>query len=170
MSIPFTIRPVRAEDAQGLCALRSMAGIYENTLGLPSARLEQTQAFLAGLGPNDHQFVAVGEDGLVLGVAGLQVQANPRTRHVGGVGIYVHRDYQGKGIGTALLGTLLDLADNWLMLVRVELEVLADNEGAIRLYERLGFEKEGLKRKTTVRRGAYVDEYIMGRLRPEGKV
>ncbi len=166
----FTIRPVRPEDAEGLYALRRMPGVYENTLGYPSVRLEQAQAFLSGLGPNDHQFVAVTEDGLVLGIAGLQVYANPRTRHAGSVGIYVHRDYQGQGVGTALLQTLLDLADNWLMLVRVELEVFTDNEGAIRLYERLGFEKEGLKRKTTVRNGAYVDEYVMARLRPDGTV
>ena len=51
------------------------------------------------------------------------------------------------------------------MLVRVELEVFADNEQAIRLYEKLGFEKEGLLRMTTVRNGRYVDEYKMARLR-----
>ena len=61
---------------------------------------------------------------------------------------------------------ILDLADNWLMLVRVELEVFADNERAIRLYEKFGFEKEGLLRMTTVRCGQYADEYKMARLRP----
>ena len=62
--------------------------------------------------------------------------------------------------------TVLDLADNWLMLVRVELTVFADNERAIHLYEKLGFEKEGLKRMTTVRDGKYADEYMMARIRP----
>lgn len=52
------------------------------------------------------------------------------------------------------------------MLVRVELEVFSDNEGAIRLYESLGFQKEGLQRMATVRGGRYVDEYLMARLRP----
>lgn len=68
--------------------------------------------------------------------------------------------------GDALLNEILDLADHWLMLVRVELEVFSDNEGAIRLYESLGFQKEGLKRMATVRGGRYVDEYLMARLRP----
>ena len=36
-------------------------------------------------------------------------------------------------------------------------------------YEKLGFEKEGCKRMTTVRNGRYVDEYVMARLRPVGK-
>ncbi len=83
----FIIRPPRTEDAEGINALRRMPGVFENTLGIPSARLDQTQSFLAGLGANDHHFVAVLEDGTVLGVAGLQVHANPRTRHVGSIGI-----------------------------------------------------------------------------------
>ena len=62
--------------------------------------------------------------------------------------------------------TLLDLADNWLMLLRVELEVYADNERAIALYEKMGFQREGLRRMATVRRGRYIDECSMARLRP----
>ena len=77
----------------------------------------------------------------------------------------VRPDCQGQGIGTALLKTLLDLADNWLMLERVELTVFADNHHAIHLYEKLGFEKEGLKRMTVIRNGQYADEYLMARLR-----
>ena len=87
-------------------------------------------------------------------------------RHVGSIGLFVHTDYQNQGVGTALMKAMLDLADNWLMLVRVELEVFADNERAIRLYEKFGFEKEGLLRMTTVRCGQYADEYKMARLRP----
>ena len=79
--------------------------------------------------------------------------------------LFVRWDCQGQGIGTALLEAVLDLADNWLMLRRVELEVYADNGGAIRLYERLGFETEGCKREAAVKAGAYVDTLVMARLR-----
>lgn len=41
-----------------------------------------------------------------------------------------------------------------------------DNDRAIRLYEKPGFQKEGLRRMATVRKGAYIDEYMMSRLRP----
>ncbi|MGN8897066.1 GNAT family N-acetyltransferase [Flavonifractor sp. HCP28S3_F3] len=161
----YTIRPTRPEDAEGTAALRKMPGVFENTLGLPSYRAADSAAFINGLGPNDHHFVAVLEDGTVIGAAGLQVFSNPRMRHVGSVGLFVHTDYQNMGVGTALMRTLLDLADNWLMLVRVELTVFADNQRAIHLYEKLGFEKEGLKRMSTVRDGQYADEYMMARLR-----
>ena len=60
----------------------------------------------------------------------------------------------------------LDLADNWLNLERLELEVYADNEAAISLYKRFGFEHEGTLRKHAFRDGVYVDSIMMGRLRP----
>ena len=165
----YTIRPIEPQDAEGAAALRRMPGVFENTTGLPSCRTADSEAFIAGLGPDDHNFVAVLEDGTVIGCAGLTVCSNPRMRHVGSVGLYVHADYQNQGVGTALMKVLLDLADNWLMLVRVELEVFADNERAIHLYEKLGFEKEGLLRMTTVRSGRYVDDCKMARIRIPGE-
>ena len=162
----YIIRPTEPKDAAGTAALRRMPGVFENTLGLPSCRTADSEDFVSHLGPNDHHFVAVLEDGTVIGATGLHLESNPRMRHVGGVGLMVHADYQNMGVGTALLKTLLDLADNWLMLKRVELTVFADNERAIHLYEKLGFEKEVLKQMTTVRDGKYADEYMMARIRP----
>ena len=49
------------------------------------------------------------------------------------------------------------------MLVRLELGVYKDNEKAIKLYESLGFEKEGVKKYSAIKNGEYVDEIIMGR-------
>ena len=109
--------------------------------------------------------MAVAEDGTVIGSAGLNVHPNPRMRHGAELGILVHTDYQNQGVGTALMKTVLNLADNWLMLVRVELEVFADNERAIHLYEKFGFKKEGLLRMSVVRDGQYRDNYKMARLR-----
>ncbi len=43
------------------------------------------------------------------------------------------------------MSEILDLADTWLMLVRIELGVFTDNEKAIKLYEKFGFEIEGTK-------------------------
>ena len=164
----YTIRPTRLEDMEGFNALRRMPGVFENTLGLPSERLERSVEGYRAMGRDDHSFVAVLPDGTLIGAATLRVCPSPRMRHVGTVGLFVHTEYQNMGVGTALLKTLLDLADNWLMLVRVELEVFADNQRAIHLYEKFGFEKEGLLRMTTVRNGRYVDDYKMARIRVPG--
>ena len=142
----YTIRPTRLEDMEGFNALRRMPGVFENTMGLPSERVQRNIDGFQAMGPDDHSFVAVLPDGTLIGAATLRVCPSPRMRHVGTVGLFVHTEYQNMGVGTALLKTLLDLADNWLMLVRVELEVFADNQRAIHLYETLGFETEGRKR------------------------
>ena len=162
----YTIRPMAAGDMEGFNALRRMPGVMENTLGLPSERVERNIDGFQRMGPDDHVFAAVLEDGTLIGTAGLNVHPNPRMRHGATLGILVHTGYQNQGVGTALMKTVLDLADNWLMLVRVELEVFADNERAIHLYEKFGFEKEGLMRMSVVRDGQYQDNYKMARLRP----
>ncbi len=161
----YTIRPIGPEDAEGAAALRRMPGVFENTLGLPSYRTADSEAFIAGLGPDDHNFVAVLDDGTVIGCAGLTVCSNPRMRHAGSVGLYVHTDYQNKGVGTALMETLLDLADNWLGLTRVELTVWADNQAALALYRKAGFVEEGVARDYGLRHGVLVDALYMARVR-----
>lgn len=167
----FTIRPLSAADAEGVNLLRRTPGCFENTLGIPSERIEDDLEFIQCLGSNDHQLVAVTADPhgceMLIGMAGLSIFGNPRLRHSASLGIMVLPEYQGMGVGTALMAALMDLADNWLMLVRVELGVYPDNERAIRLYETFGFEREGVKRKAAIRSGQYVDEIVMGRLRQD---
>ena len=63
------------------------------------------------------------------------------------------------------LEALIELADNWLDLRRLELTVFADNAPAITLYERFGFAREGLHRAHAFREGTYADALAMGRLR-----
>lgn len=163
------IRPMQASDGRGINALRRMPGVFENILGIPSENLARSEAFASGNDPLNHVFVAIDNSvanaPMVVGTAGLHLNGNPRMRHSANVGIMVHADYQGQGIGKALMQALLDLADNWLMLTRVELSVFTDNHRAIMLYEKLGFEKEGIKRQAAIRNGTYEDEYLMSRLR-----
>ena len=76
----------------------------------------------------------------------------------------VHKDFQDNDVGTALMEAIIDIADNWLMLVRVELTVFVDNQRAIHLYEKLGFQKEGIKKMAAIRSGKYIDEISMARI------
>lgn len=163
------IRPIEAKDAAGVAQLRRTPGVFENMLGIPSYRNTTSEEYISGLGSTSHVFVAVDTDSepseQVIGLSGLEVGHMDRVRHSGGMGIMVHPDYQGQGIGKQLMEAVLDMADNWLMLVRVELTVYADNHRAIHLYEKYGFEKEGLKRMAVIRSGQYIDELIMARFR-----
>jgi putative acetyltransferase len=143
--------------------LRLMQTSLDYTLALPSERIEGSRRRVESLGPDDHSFVAV-LDGKIVGMCGLHVAAGKR-RHSASLGMSVDDEHQGQGIGRKLMEAMLDLADNYLGLVRVELEVLVDNPRAIHLYERMGFEHEGCKRKAIFRGGQYADAFVMARLR-----
>lgn len=162
----LNIRPIRIEDAKYINEMRIMDGVRENIMGITSERMSRSEGFINGLTNNDHIFVAeVEKDGFkkVVGNVGMHVSSTNRTRHCAEIGIMVHSDFQGKGIGRELLNKVIDLADNWLMLVRLELSVYVDNEKAINLYKSLGFEIEGTKKYAAIRNGKYEDQYIMAR-------
>ena len=74
-----------------------------------------------------------------------------------------------KGVGSALLNALIELADQWLSLRRLQLDVLVDNQAAIALYEKCGFNKEGIRRDYAFREGRFVDALAMARLRDTGQ-
>ena len=84
------------------------------------------------------------------------------------LGIYVgNTNERNHGIGSITTTLLLDYAFNGLDFRKVGLEVLSTNMNAIRLYEKLGFVREGLKRKDYFIDGRYLDTYIYGILREE---
>lgn len=100
-------------------------------------------------------------------VGNLGMHRAPRHRrvHTAGIGMSVRDDWQGRGVGSALMASALDVADNWWQLRRVHLEVYVDNEPAVALYRKFGFEVEGTLRQDAFRHGEYVDSYVMGRIR-----
>jgi len=69
-----------------------------------------------------------------------------------------------QGVGSALMEAAIDLAEKWLAVQRIELEVFIDNEAAIGLYRKFGFVVEGTLRRYAFRDGKYVDVLAMARI------
>jgi len=157
------IRPATPADAEALWRIAREPGVIEATNGLASRPLAWHEERLRDVGPDEHRLVAV-LDGEVAGWGGLTVRGG-RQRHAADLGLAVSTRLQGQGIGTALLAALLDLADRWLGLRRIELTVLTGNDGARGLYERHGFEVEGRLRGYVASEGVLRDAWVMGRLR-----
>ena len=61
------------------------------------------------------------------------------------------------------MDTLIDLADNWLLLKRVDLTVYPDNLRATKLYEKFGFVREGIMKYAATQHGKYADVLLMAR-------
>ena len=160
------LRRAEADDYEQVYEMFASAKVYEGTLQLPYPSREYWRTRLSENTDSIYNVVAIIDDRIV-GMASVDTYPNrPRRRHAGAIGISVHEEWQGKGVGKELMHAIIDLADNWLNLTRLELEVYADNEAAIRLYERFGFELEGTLRQHAFRDGQYVDSKAMGRLRP----
>ncbi len=160
---PAAIRTQHPDDAAALHAIRRHPLVARTTLQIPSLEYSDVAKQSKESASFRHRFVAE-VDGRVVGNANLTVDQNPRSRHCGGLGMMVHPDYWGQGIGTKLLGALLDVADNWINLQRVELEVHIDNPAGIRLYEKFGFEIEGTKRFQSIGDGRWAHAHFMARI------
>lgn len=163
---PITVRSVRIEDAEESALILDQPRACWGTLQRPFVSREQRRAGLQKMleDPNLH-FLGAEIDSRLVGTLGLHVSSNPRCRHVASIGMAVHDEFAGRGVGSALMAAALDLCDNWLNVFRVELDVYVDNEPALALYRKFGFQLEGTQRAVAMRDGRYVDSYMMARLR-----
>lgn len=163
------IRRASPADAEAYVEIFSSPRVIWGTLQVLYPSVE---AWRKKLEPQDdlYSLVACVSDAAgqkVVGCLSLHLNPNrPRRKHAAGLGMAVHEDWQGQGVGTALMQAALEFADKWLNLTRLELEVYTDNEPALRLYKKFGFEIEGTLKQDSFRDGEFADVYTMARLRP----
>ncbi len=159
------IRRAEPSDAEAIFRIFSGPKAVWGTLQLPYPSVEKWRKRLAEPPEGFYLLVACVDDEVV-GQLGIHTHPNsPRTRHAADLGIVVRDDWQGKGVGTALMQAAVDMADKWLNLERFGLQVLTDNPAAIHLYQKFGFVIEGTHVQSVFRDGEYVDTYAMARLR-----
>jgi L-phenylalanine/L-methionine N-acetyltransferase len=166
----ITIRRPRPEDAAAMVATMADPAVFPGLLQLPypteamwKKRIEEMPT-----GPATAELFIVAErGGEVVGNAGVMPWQQVRRRHAAHVGMAVAPHAQGQGVGSALMAALVDWADNWAHLLRLELTVYADNEVAQGLYRKFGFVVEGTHRAYALRDGVYVDTLFMARLHPK---
>ena len=158
------IRPVQNSDAPALYAMSSDERVAYPLLLSPALELSEIEEQVQKSRPGQHRLVAE-KEGQVAGYGSLQQFQNPRLAHTGQIELYVQPALWEQGIGSTLMVHLLDLADNWLNLQRLEVAILADNEPALQLCQKFGFQKEGLRRAVAFGRGRLVDDFFLARLR-----
>ncbi|MEB7887221.1 GNAT family N-acetyltransferase [Serratia fonticola] len=160
----IVVRHVESNDAEALHQLYSHPTVYRDTLQLPLPSKAMWQQRIANVQPGTYNMVACIDD-RVVGQLFVELNQRVRRRHVATIGIGVDADYHGKGVGSALMKAMIDICDNWAGIERIELTVFTDNQGAIALYRKFGFEIEGTSRRFAMRDGELVDAYHMARFK-----
>ncbi|WP_380183210.1 GNAT family N-acetyltransferase [Kalamiella sp. sgz302252] len=161
----IAIRHAAVEDAAALYRMLSQPETYADTLQIPHPSLQLTQERLQNFQPGTQRLVAC-IDQQVVGDLYLEVNNRARRRHTATFGLCVDYHFRGRGVASALMREMISLCDNWLNVERIELTVFADNEVAVGLYQRFGFETEGRARRFAMRNGKLVDALYMARFRP----
>jgi putative acetyltransferase len=164
----IVVRHAEPGDSDGLHGIFTDPGVMNWLVDVPYLPAAHTRKQVEDAVSGRYMLVACAGEKIV-GALGLGGYATPRLRHVGRLGpIAVSRTAQGLGVGSSLMRAAVDLADNWLNLVRLELMVFAANAPAIALYRKFGFEVEGTARALGFQAGRYVDVHTMSRVRIPG--
>lgn len=95
----------------------------------------------------------------IVGFVGIH-RMSGLMRHIGEVGMAVHPDYQGRGIGTKLLTATAEAARK-KGFERLEVDTLVSNKPMIRIAQKAGFRLEAVRKMRIKRNGKYLDEALL---------
>ena len=163
------LRSAVPNDAQAV--LRHLTSVYGETDFLSrypdevNFTEDEERAFLAGLENSENALFLVADiGGRIAATAGFQpYAASSKLRHRAVLDVAVQKAYWGLGLGSALLGVLLDEAKR-AGFELLELEVIAENARAVALYEKFGFRTYGtLEKAFRLRDGRHQTELLMSR-------
>lgn len=159
----LSIRQRSDSDTPALFQLFSEPNFIENVCTLePFQNKEEMLDWMRSLSNTRFEIVGV-LDGLPIAFGGLYL-CEARLNHMGLLMLGVREAYEGMGIGSMLLSALVTTADVIAGLSRLQLTVLVNNERALHLYSKFGFEIEGRHKKFLRGQSGFVDIYTMARL------
>ena len=111
----------------------------------------------------DNLVLVATDDENIVGFLSVQRGVPKRIKHTGYIVVGIREKFRGKGIGSKLFSEL----DIWARennITRLELSVICSNTVAKHLYEKNGFEIEGVKKNAMIVDGKYVDEFYMAKI------
>ena len=119
--------------------------------------------YLRAIRRSPHAAVFIAEDGdRIIGRLSISRDPHPASRHVADLGLMVSVGHRRRGAGAALMRA----AEDWAASVgvsKIELHVFPHNTPALALYEKLGYQREGLRRRHYRRGTQFVDAILMAK-------
>lgn len=161
----LSVRVATVDDAEAIRAIYNPEVLESTvTFDLVPRTLAQQQAWLEARSGALAVLVAEDEEGEIVGFASLSpYKERPAYATTVEDSVYVRRDRQGRGIGKALLGELLEVATRHGFHA-VMARIVGDHEASIRLHTAHGFETVGIEREVGRKFGRWLDVVLMQRL------
>lgn len=160
------LRGFRPEETE-ICAgwLNDLATMYLAGGGGQTPRtVGESQAWLNR--PGQNRFAVETLTGRLIGMC-VAKEFDEKSRHCMVGWLIGEKDARGKGYGSDMIRALLRYAFEERGMERVALDTIGYNAGAIRLYERMGFAREGVLREHAYAKGRYWDVHFFSMLRRE---
>ncbi len=159
------IRPAQKEDAEILAhAEQVIAQVPGLLVSCPEElTVDKFQDLIVKLSdPSKGHYIVAQKDNVIVGHALLNCNALQRIAHIAHLTIAVHSGFQGQGIGTLLLGYLIDWARQSANIEKIILHVRSTNARAIALYKKFNFVEEGrFSNWVKIDDAHYIDDIIM---------
>lgn len=134
-------------------------------LGIPHEPLLEVRRRWGGHDPSVRALVVlVGPD--VMGFGTVQTPERSRARFVADLVVTLH-DKAPDRAGQAMLEALIELAERWMGILRLQTTVAVDDKRSITLLREYGFNMEGVARAATLRNGELVDVFYAARVAEE---
>jgi putative acetyltransferase len=160
-------RPEQLSDTEMLWEMFSTLSEESKSKLLPPFSRERIESWTQNIDYDEVLAIVavVEEKGVqrIIGTTSLKFNPQEPLKHKAELGLTVHDDYQNRGIGTALLRHLVNVA-KMRKLTKLHLNVNTDNDRAINVYKKTGFTIEGKLCNESCINGKYRDEYRMALL------
>ena len=162
----LNIRLAVEEDAAGLLEAMQSAERSNFMLFGPGERnfsVEDTEKLIRVLNREEHALAVAVLNEQIVGYIILRGETVPRVKHRAAIVIGVHEAARGKGVGQALFAFIHKQAEE-RGLHRLELTVMAHNETALHVYQKMGYVIEGKRTHSLVVDGEFVDEFALAKI------
>jgi len=161
------IRKIELKDAESfLYMLRQLDSETDFMMYEPGERkttVDEIKSVIQNAYSSNSLILVAEENGKLVGFLSAERGFANKIKHSAYIVIGLLKNYRGRKIGTNLFEEL----NKWALengITRLELTVMTSNDIAISLYKKMGFKIEGLKEKSILVDGKYVDEYYMSKI------